>query len=288
MMAEQIRPRRASRHRRRPLQTIGIPLIVLVILGVTIGIPLVMTGLWSGVDPKNPWTYPNPVPPSLSLYQWDYVFRYTDIVPAAVTSYVLASVATTLAFLLALPAAYAIARYDFRGKSAVRILMLLPLVLPGMVVALFLSRAFYYVGLAQTFQGLVLGHTLLGLPFMSRLLTTSFEAIPREVSDAASNMGASEVRKLREIYLPMAASGIFAAAIFTFVTSLEEFALTFVIGTPDFQTIPTILFSFLGQRFNRPVGAALSLVLLIPNLVLLFVAERMVKEDIMTSGYGKL
>lgn len=288
MTAVLLQPAHATRHGRRLLRTIGIPLVLLVIMGVTIGIPLVMTGLWSGVDPSNPWTYPNPVPPSLSLYQWQYVFRYTEVVPAAITSYLLASAATVLAFFLALPAAYAIARFEFRGKSAVRILMLLPLVLPGMVVALFLSRAFYYVGLAQTFQGLVLGHTLLGLPFMARLLSTSFEAIPREVADAASNLGASEVRKIREIYLPMAASGIFAAAIFTFVTSLEEFALTFVIGTPDYQTIPTILFSFLGQRFNRPVGAALSLVLLIPNLVLLFGAERMVKEDIMTSGYGKL
>jgi putative spermidine/putrescine transport system permease protein len=288
MTALSLAPTRAARDGRRLLRTVGIPMLLLVLLGIIIGVPLVMTGLWSGVDPNHPWTYPNPVPPSLSLYQWQYVFRYTDIVPAAATSYILASAATGLAFLLALPAAYAIGRFEFRGKSAVRILMLLPLVLPGMVVALFLSRVFYYVGLAQTFQGLVLGHTLLGLPYMARLLSTSFEAIPREVSDAASNLGASELRKMREVYLPMAAPGIFAAAIFTFVASLEEFALTFVIGTPDYQTIPTILFSFLGQRFNRPVGAALSLVLLIPNLVLLFAAERMVKEDIMTSGYGKL
>lgn len=288
MTAMPLAQARAPRRRRSLLRTIGIPMALLVLLGIIIGVPLIMTGLWSAVDPSNPWTYPNPVPPSLSLYQWQYVFKYTDIVPAAVTSYILASAATGLAFLLALPAAYAISRFEFRGKSAVRILMLLPLVLPGMVIALFLSRVFYFLGLSQTFQGLVLGHTLLGLPFMARLLSTSFEAIPREVSDAASNLGASELRKMREIYLPMAAAGIFAAVIFTFVTSLEEFALTYVIGTPDFQTIPTILFSFLGQRFNRPVGAALSLVLLIPNLVLLFAAERMVKEDIMTSGYGKL
>jgi len=271
-----------------PFRNIGIPVLLLVLFGVIVGLPLVMAALWSLVDPDNPWTYPNPFPPSLSLFQWQFVFRYTDIVQAAVTSYVLASSATVLAFVLALPAAYAIGRFDFRGKGSIRLLMLAPIVLPGMVIALFLSRVFFFLGLAGTFSGLVLGHTLLGLPYMARLLSTSFEAIPPEVSDAASNLGASELRKMREVYLPLAAAGIFAGVIFTFVASLEEFALTYVIGTPNFQTIPTILFSFLGQRFVRPVGAAVSLILLVPNVVLLFIADRAVKEDVMTKGYGKL
>jgi putative spermidine/putrescine transport system permease protein len=278
----------ATGTRRRPFRRIGIPIMLLILFALLIGIPLLMTVLWSLIDPNNPWSYPNPFPPSLSLYQWQYVFRYTDIVPAISTSYTLATAATILAFVLALPTAYAIGRFEFRGKGTIRIVMLLPILLPGMVVALFLSRVFFFLGLSQTFLGLVLGHTFLGLPFMARLLTTSFEAIPREVSDAASNLGASELRKLREVYLPMVLPGIFAGVIFTFVTSLEEFALTYVIGTPNFQTVPTILFAFLGQRFVRPVGAALSLVLLIPNLVLLFFADRVVKEDIMSQGYGKL
>lgn len=272
----------------RPLRAIGVPMLLLLFFVVLVGIPLVMTALWSLVDPEDPWTYPDLVPRSLSLYQWQYVFRYTDIVQAAVTSYALASAATVLAFVLALPGAYAAGRFEFRGKDTIRLVMLLPIVLPGMVIALFLSRIFFFLGLSQTFLGLVLGHTLLGLPYMARLLSTSFEAIPREVSDAASNLGASEMRKIREIYLPMVLPGIIVGTIFTFVASLEEFALTYVIGTPNYQTIPTILFSFLGQRFVRPVAAAVSLLLLVPNLVLLFIADRMVKEDVMSQGYGRL
>ena len=203
-------------------------------------------------------------------------------------SFAIALLTTGLTTVLALPLAHWMTRFDFRGKGSIRLLMLAPIVLPGMVIALFLSRVFFFLGLAGTFSGLVLGHTLLGLPYMARLLSTSFEAIPPEVSDAASNLGASELRKMREVYLPLAAAGIFAGVIFTFVASLEEFALTYVIGTPNFQTIPTILFSFLGQRFVRPVGAAVSLILLVPNVVLLFIADRAVKEDVMTRGYGKL
>lgn len=255
---------------------------------VVVGLPVLMAVAWSLVDPAYPWSYPDLLPPSLSLYQWEYVFRVTGIVPAIWTSYAIATCATALAFLLSLPMAYAIGRYEFRGKELIRIVILLPLVIPGMIVALFLSRVFDLFGLSQTFLGLVLGHTLLGLPFMGRLLSTSFESIPREVSDAASNLGASELSKLGSVYLPMALPGIFAGSIFTFITSLEEFSLTYVIGTPDFQTIPTVLFSFLGDEFVRTHAAVVSLVLMVPNVVLLFVADRMLKTDYLSSGYGKL
>lgn len=274
----------ATRFRR-----IGIvPLAVIVVALVVVGVPILMAVAWSLVDPDHPWSYPDLFPPSVSLYQWDYVFRVTEIVPAIVTSYVLATAATILAFIVALPMAYAMGRWSFRGKELIRILMLLPLVMPGMVVALFLSRVFAFLGLAQTFHGLILAHTLLGLPFMARLLSTSFEAIPREVSDAASNLGASEFAKLRSIYLPMVRPGIFAGAILTFIASLEEFSLTYVIGTPDYQTIPTILFGFLGQRLVRTQASVVSIILLVPSLILLYGADRLLKGNSVSTGLSKL
>lgn len=264
------------------------PLLLLSLFIVIVGLPLLMAVLWSLVDPNNPWSYPNPFPPSLSLAQWEFVFKYTDIVPAIFTSFTIAPVATLFALVLALPTAYAIGRYEFRGKELIRVLILLPIVLPGMVVALFLSRAFDFLGLAQTFFGLVLGHTLLGLPYMLRLLSTSFAAIPKEVSDAASNLGASELTKFRRIYIPLIMPGIFAGAIFTFIASLEEFALTFVIGTPSFQTIPTVLFRFLGYSFVRTNASVVALLLMAPTLLLLFIADRYLKTNVLAAGYGNL
>jgi putative spermidine/putrescine transport system permease protein len=282
-------PARRSRTVVARVTRIGIvPLAVIVVALVVVGVPILMAVAWSLVDPAYPWSYPDMFPPSLSLYQWDYVFRVTGIVPAIVTSYLLATAATILAFVIALPMAYAMGRWTFRGKELIRILMLLPLVIPGMVVALFLSRVFAFFGLAQTFHGLVLAHTLLGLPFMARLVSTSFEAIPREVSDAASNLGASELAKLRSIYLPMVRPGIFAGAILTFIASLEEFSLTYVIGTPDYQTIPTILFGFLGQRLVRTQASVVSLILLVPSLILLYGADRLLKGNSVSTGLSKL
>jgi len=272
----------------RRARAYGVPALLFGLFIVEVGVPLVMAVLWSLVDPEHPWSFPDAFPRYLSLYQWQYVFKYTGVVPAIITSFSLASVSTLLAFGLAMPTAYAIGRYDFLGKELIRILILLPIVLPGMIVALFLSRVFGFFGLSQTFSGLALGHTLLGLPFMLRLLSTSFQAIPQEIADAAANLGASELVRFREIYIPMVLPGIFAGAIFTFIASMEEFALTFVIGTPTFQTIPTILFSFLGYNFVRTHAAVVALVLMVPNITLLFLADRMLKVDFLSAAYGKL
>lgn len=266
----------------------GLPSILLVVSLILVGAPLLMAVLWSLVNPDYPWSYPAVFPTHLSLFQWDFVFKFSGIVEAIITSYSVAPLATLLSFVLALPTAYVIGTYSFRGKDFTRIIILLPIILPGMVVALFLSRVFRFIGLSQTFFGLILGHTLMAIPFMLRLLSTSFEAIPRDVPDAAANLGANTFWKFKEVYIPMILPGIFAGAIFTFITSLEEFALTFIIGTPAYTTIPIVLFSYLGYKFFRTNAAVVAILLMVPNASLLFIADRFLKTDFLSTAYGKL
>ena len=251
-------------------------------------VPVIFAVLWSLVDPDHPWSYPDAFPKVLSLAQWKYVFEYTNILRALGTSYSIAPLATLLAFVLSLPTAYALGRKEFLGKQVVSNLILLPIILPGMVVALFLSRVFSILGLSQKFIGLVIGHCLMGMPFMLKILTTSFACIPQDVIDAAENLGADTFAKIRHVFIPMVLPGLFAGTIFTFITSLEEFNLTFVIGTPSFETVPTILYSFLGYHFIRTNAAVVSLLLMVPNIIMLLVAERMMKTDYLSASLGKM
>jgi putative spermidine/putrescine transport system permease protein len=265
-----------------------IALLTIALLVVWTAVPLFMAVMWSLVDPDDPWSPPAVLPPSLSWAQWEYVFTYSEIVKAVMTSFALAPIVTLLSFVLALPTAYALGRYSFPGKEALRILILLPIVMPPMVIAMFLSRVFYAVDLAQTFVGLVIGHTLLSMPYMLRILSTAFEAIPQDVIDAARNLGAGRLALVREVLVPMVMPGLFAGAVFTFITSLEEFNLTFVIGTPTFQTIPTVLFDYLGYHFVRTNAAVVSIILMVPSVALLFIAERYLKTEYLSSAFGKL
>jgi putative spermidine/putrescine transport system permease protein len=277
----------APRRRRRPSFRQFIALLIIMLLTVWTAVPLFMAVMWSLVNPDDPWSPPAVLPPSLSLAQWKYVFTFSEIVRAVGTSFILAPIVTIVSFILALPTAYAIGRFSFRGKEALRILILLPIVMPAMVIAMFLSRVFYAFGLAQTFAGLVIGHTLLTMPYMLRILATAFESIPQDVIDAARNLGAGRFSLVREILVPMVMPGLFAGAVFTFITSLEEFNLTFVIGTPTFQTIPTILFDYLGYHFIRTNAAVVSIILLVPSIALLFITERFLKTEYLSSAFGK-
>jgi putative spermidine/putrescine transport system permease protein len=193
-----------------------------------------------------------------------------------------------LSFLLSLPTAYVLGRKKIPGKKFFQMLVLLPMIMPGMVVALFLSRVFTAFGLAQSFFGLVLAHTLMGLPYMIRVLTTSFEAIPQDIIDASENLGANTFVKIKDIFLPMVRPGLVAGMVFAFTTSIEEFNLTFIIGTPTFETIPTILYSFLGYNFVRTNASVVALIMMIPNIVMLLAVENLLKSDYLSASLGKL
>ena len=277
----------APRRRRRLKVWQFLSLLVVALLLVWTLVPLFMALMWSLVDPDNPWSPPAVLPPSLSLAQWIFVFKFSNVVSAVGTSFALAPVVTLLSFVLSLPTAYALARNDFAGKEALKLLVLLPIVLPGMVIGMFLSRVFLSWGLSQTFLGLVLGHTLLSMPFMLRILTTALETIPQDIIDAARNLGAGRRALVTDILVPMVIPGLIAGSIFTFINSLEEFSLTFVIGTPTFQTIPTVLFDYLGHHFIRTNAAVVSIILLVPSVVLLFLTERFLKAEYLSSAFGK-
>jgi len=265
-----------------------ITLFFVIIQLLWVGIPIFMAIMWSLVNPDDAWSYPNLIPPSFSLEQWRYVFNYTNIARALKTSYSIAPLAVILSFLLSLPTSYVLVRKDIPGKKVFMLVVLLPMIMPGMVVALFLSRVFNLMGLSQTFLGLVLAHTLMSMPYMIRVMTTSFASIPQDVIDAAENLGAGTFVKIKDIFLPMIRPGLIAGMIFAFTTSLEEFNLTFIIGTPTFETIPTILYSFMGYNFIRTNASVVSLLMMTPNIIMLFIVERFLKSDYLSASLGKM
>ena len=85
----------------------------------------------------------------------------------------------------------------------------------------------------------------------------------------------------------MVVPGLFAGAVFTFITSLEEFNLTFMIGTPTYQTIPTVLFDYLGYHFVRTNAAVVSIILM-PSVAILFISRALPEDEYLSSAFGKL
>ncbi|MBF0785394.1 ABC transporter permease [Muribacter muris] len=250
-------------------------------------IPFLMAGLWSFVDPKAPWSYPDMLPPSLSLERWVNVWQQTSLPEAMLNSYTIAPVVALIAILLAIPTAYAFGRMQFRGKKVAELLTLIPLVIPGMIIALFFSQMLLSLNITTPFIGIVIGHTVMALPYAIRILSAGFSAVPQDLIDASRDLGASKLTTFKDVYLPMLKPSFLAAIIFCLVKSLEEFAIAFVIGSPDFITVPTILYSFLGYSFIRPNAAVVSLILMIPNIILMMIIEKLLKGNYLSQSTGK-
>ena len=245
---------------------------------IWLAIPFALAVLWSLVDPGTPWSYPDILPPVLSFNRWMQVWTTTSLPTALLNSYLLAPSVAICALVLAMPTAYAFGRLEFPGKSIAQILVLVPLVMPGFVVAIFFSSLLFSLGFYSKFAGILIGHTVIFLPFAIRILAVSFALVRQDLIDAARDLGASPWSVFRAAYLPALKPGLLSALIVVFIFSIEEFALAFIVGAPDFTTVPTILYSYLGYNFVRPNAAVVSLILVVPNVVLMLVLERLLKS----------
>lgn len=257
--------------------------------GVVLGLPLLVTVLWSLVDPRVGWFAPDVVPPSLALDHWQTALGNRTIVRALGLSVLIGAAVTVLTAVLALPTAYALAKLPFRMKRAVEVFVLAPLIVPGIIVAVGIGAMFFRLDLVYTIPGVILVQTVGTLPFMIRILAATIEAIPNDLIAAARTLGAGPAAIARYILVPLAWPGFIAGGLLTFVASFEEFEKTFVIGSPFVQTLPVILWTYLGGAgIIFPNAAVVTFILLVPMLIVFFLAGRVLRDDVLASGMGKL
>lgn len=244
---------------------------------LAIFIPIILAVLWSLVDPNYTWNYPDLFPREISFGRWAIIWQTTTLKKSMINSYSLGISVTLLSLILSLPTAAALGRYDFKGKNIAQVLILLPMVIPGFVIAIFFTSFLYRVGIYSKFIGILIGHTVLNMPFAIRILTVSFSQVRDDLIEAARDLGASKFSIFKNVFLPAIKPGILSSLIIVMIRSLEEFALAYIIGSPDFTTIPTILYSYLGYQFIRPNAAVVSIILVFPNVILMLIMEKLLK-----------
>ncbi|MBI3962766.1 MAG: ABC transporter permease subunit [Deinococcus sp.] len=267
-------------------------LLAILLLGSTAVIvlgPLVVTVLWSLIDPATGWFPPHLVPPRLSLHFWRKNLATGTIGDSTLLSFAVAALATLVCAGLALPTGYALARRPRRWHWIAEFLILAPIAVPGVAVASGLGALFIRWHMAYTVIGLALAHAVVLLPFMVRVVTATYQSIPQDLLDAASNLGASPAQLTVQVLIPLLMPGLFAGGVFTFIGSFQEFVLSFIIGAPRLTTLPVRLWAVVGaQAPIFPDAAVLSIMVLIPIFLLLLLVESFLKQEYLAAGFGKL
>lgn len=193
---------------------------------------------------------PNYLPSELSIENYLKVFNYQAGMWTYVSnSLMVACFTIVICLALAVPAGYGLARFKIWGKEIWFIILLAPLMIPYQALLTPLYLSFSKMGLANSHFGLALVHTILQLPFSIYLMRNSFEAIPRELEEAAKVDGAISLQILVRIFLPLVIPGIVTVALFAFITSWNEFlsALIFMNNEQSF-TVPIMLVSVRAGR----------------------------------------
>lgn len=213
-------------------------------------------------------------PRGFSLQWWEKAFSAEWVDPLWF-SLKLGCAAAVISTLLALPLAFALARYRFPGRAAMVALTLGPLMLPALVTGVGLLQLFQYAGWREQigFTALLVGHVVICLPFAVRTVAISLHALPPNVELAAASLGASRARALWHVVFPLIKSGIVAGAVFAFVHSFTDVNLSLFLVRPGELPITVKILGFLEFGF-APTLAAVSVVTLLLPLFLVAVVER--------------
>lgn len=202
---------------------------------------------------------PSYLPSAISLENYLKVFDFQAGLWTYVSnSLMVALITIILCLALAVPAGYGLARFQVRGKEFWFILLLAPLMIPYQALLTPLYLMFSKLGLANSHLGLAMVHTILQLPFSVYLMRNSFEAIPRELEEAATIDGCSSLATLRHIFLPLIVPATVTVALFAFIMSWNEFlsALIFMNNENSF-TVPIMLVSVRAGRLGAVDWGAL-------------------------------
>ncbi|ANN67310.1 ABC transporter permease [Bordetella bronchialis] len=171
------------------------------------------------------------------------------------TSAMLASAATAVAIALAVPSALAVARYDFPGKGAVSALLMSPLVLPHVVLGAALLQFGSSIGLTRSFTALLVGHTVIVLPFVMRSVLAMLTPEQRALEEASADLGAGPLQTFFLVLLPQIRPGLVTGGIFAFISSFINVELSIFNTTAYLNTIPVKLFNYVQYTIDPTIAA---------------------------------
>jgi len=237
------RPLRVARARRIPPSAYIVAAIAVAVCAI-MAAPIVLSFLASIKTTADASAAPpRYLPETVSFESYVKVLNYqAGLATYVFNSGLVALITIGACLVVAAPAGYGLARYFMRGKEIAFLILLSPIMIPYQAILTPLYLDFAKVGLVNNHLGLAIVHTILQLPFSIFLMRSSFEAIPREIEEAAIIDGCSAWTRMTKVFLPLAVPGLVTVALFAFINSWNEFlaALIFMNRETSF-TVPILL-----------------------------------------------
>ncbi|WP_296571075.1 ABC transporter permease [Phreatobacter sp.] len=209
-----------------------------------------------------------------SLRWFERVGQYPDFIAAFRTSLLVATAASLIAVLFAVPAALAIARYRFTGREALNAFFMAPLMIPHLVLGIAFLRFYSLLGISGTMAGLIIGHVVVVFPFAMRMVLAAATGMDKRIEDAATALGADRITTYRRIVIPLIVPGMASGFALAFIQSFDEVTMTVFIASATTTTLPVRMFTYIQDSID-PLICAVSALLILFTVLAMLVIDRL-------------
>jgi len=223
----------------------------------------------------NPTPYIAFPPVGVSLRWFVKFFASPEFMNSLWLSLRVAAVVVVLSTVIGALAALAIARGNLPGARLLTAIFLSPLMLPAILTGLALFQVFMLADIGRPLWGLVVGHTLVAVPYVLRTTLAVLHDFDRRIEEAAAVLGAPPARVFREVTLPLIRPGVIASGIFAFIVSFDQFPISLFLVVPNSETLPVVLFNYIRFDLDGAIAAA-SMVSIALALAVVFALERLI------------
>ncbi len=188
--------------------------------------------------------------------RWFYELAENEaIIRALRTSLILGALTALIATTLGILASMALVRYRFRGKNWITTFLISPVLVPETVLAVGLLIFLRWVHVPRSFGLLLLGHSIIALPFVVLVVQARLIGIRRDYEEAARSLGASPLQTFFQITLPLLMPAVFAGALFAFTISFDNITATIFWRPSGMETVPTQIFGMLRNSVSPEINA---------------------------------
>lgn len=234
-------------------------------------LPLVVVAVFS----LNPTPFISFPPSGITLAWYARFFSNSAFMNGLGLSLMVATAVVILSTTLGGAGALAIARGRLPGAQTLTALFLAPLMLPAILTGLALFQVFLAIGIGRPTWGLVLGHTIVAIPYVIRTTLAVLADFDRRIEEAAAVHGAGPGRVFAEVTLPLIRPGVIAGGIFAFIVSFDQFPISLFLVAPGRETLPIVLFNYMRFDLDGSIAAA-SMVSIMLALGVVVVLERVI------------
>jgi spermidine/putrescine transport system permease protein len=195
------------------------------------------------------------------------------LIDAGLHSIGIAVVNTIIATALGTMAALAFARYEFRGKTILQLLLFPPVAIPWLVIGTAMLVFFYWIDIKRGLFAILLGHVALSLPYVIVVVGARLATFPRAVEEAAATLGATPLQTFRRVTAPLLAPGVMGGALFAFAVSFDQFVISYFLAPPGVTTLPVEIYGAIRKGFTPEINAISTIIILVSMGALLLTAR---------------